>query len=121
MNLERVLIVEDDAIIRRGLVRISRGFVRKEVIFDEADSAQEGIKRIENAENSYDLVLSDGLEGGWRDIYDLIKGKSSETKMIVITGTLRFIQEARNLGLEAYEKPFKIETIKEIYQRFSEK
>ena len=55
--MKRLLIVEDHAIVRQGVIRILQDVLEQPVEFDEASDGQQAIKMVNSHE--YDLVLLD--------------------------------------------------------------
>ena len=72
----KILIVDDHAIVRRGLREIIQETVSRDICFDEAANGREALQKI--ASSSYDLVLLDIAMPG-RNGLDTLKCIKAET------------------------------------------
>jgi YesN/AraC family two-component response regulator len=101
MNAKKVLVVDDEEIVRYSLKNIltSNGFT-----VDDVPSAEEALKKI--YETNYHLVLSDlVLEGmGGLELLENIKVISPRTLVILITGygSVKTAVDAMRLGVYDY-------------------
>jgi len=88
------LVVEDDDFMREEYATIleDKGY--------QVSSAIEMDKLKQYAKREFDLAIIDGLEGRCFDAYDIIKAK----RKMIITGSDRLFEEAKNRGIEAYDK-----------------
>jgi CheY-like chemotaxis protein len=101
----RVLLADDQKLVReliasayeslglRGSLEYAEGD-RDEIVADDA------VGRIGNFD--YAAVISDGLNGYWKRIYEALLDKS---RLYVLSGTPEIVKEASSLGLKAYQKP----------------
>lgn len=81
----KILIVDDHAVVRRGLKEIILETVSRDAGFDEAASGREALQKIEN--NDYDLVLLDISMPGRNglDTLKIIKSEKTELPVLVLS------------------------------------
>ncbi|NOY44208.1 MAG: sigma-54-dependent Fis family transcriptional regulator [Deltaproteobacteria bacterium] len=110
--MARVLVVDDDASLRRIL---EYNLAQEGYAVATAASGEEALERLEKA--SFDLVVTDikmpGMDG--MDLLRRIKAESPETQVIVITafGTIEMAVEAMKAGAAEYiTKPFNRDELK---------
>ncbi|PLX17684.1 MAG: two-component system response regulator [Candidatus Muiribacterium halophilum] len=120
-NKTRILIVDDDSIVRENLVAFLED---EDFLVDSVKDAEEGLKRIED--NSYDIAIVDMRLPGIDGSQFIIKTNemSPNTKFIIHTGSTNFSlnQKLKDLGItkkELFMKPIRdmntfVEEIKEL-------
>lgn len=108
----RVLIVEDDAVFRRGLVRM---FAKAECDVAQASDGEQALKSI--SEVLPDLVICDfrlpGVDG--LGVLSHLKQSGAKTPFILVTAYAsgEVIEEAKAKGAdEVFEKPVELERFK---------
>lgn len=120
MSIDKILIVEDDAIMRNFLVETLR---RKKIEVFIAKNGQEGLSYLK--EITFDLIITDmkmeGVSG--IDLLRIAKEMSPTTLVVVITGfgSIESAVEAMRLGAFNYIiKPFTPETIETLIEKGNE-
>jgi DNA-binding NtrC family response regulator len=113
----KILIVEDEAMMRNLLLKILESEGYKVTL---ASSAAEALKKLET--EKYDLMLSDvkmpGMNGF--DLLEKVKGQWSDMAVIVMTGygDAYTVKEALMKGADEYlSKPFKSHEVSLIVER----
>jgi DNA-binding NtrC family response regulator len=121
MSRPRVLIIEDDSVMRQSLSRL----LRKENYFvDEAEDGNAGV--LKATETAYDLVITD-LKMPGKDGIEVLRSMRTahpQTMAIVITAyaTIDTAIQAIKEGAEDYiPKPFNLEQIRFVVKRVLEK
>jgi len=121
MSVERVLIIDDEPLMRKFLVDT---FNRKGLIPHEAENGIEGIKRLGN--DSYDLIITDvkmpGADG--MEMLRHVKQTSPSTIVVMMTAyaTVESAIEAMKMGAFDYLiKPFSPDQIELIIDRVNER
>jgi DNA-binding NtrC family response regulator len=121
MTTHQILIVEDEDIQRRQLVRVLSGVERA---ISEARSGEEALTLL--ATQRFDLVISDlkmpGISG--LDLVKRIKVAFPHTSLLLITAhaTVDSAIQAMKIGVEDYlAKPFGSEELKLVVERILEK
>lgn len=113
----RVLVIDDDEIIRAAISEI---LTTSGCLVDEVKSGSEGLDLL--AREEYDIVLTDlGMEGmsGW-EVARIVKERSPMTTVVLITGwgTQLDEEETKRRGIDfVVSKPFKVRELKELIQR----
>jgi DNA-binding NtrC family response regulator len=115
--MKRILVVDDESLMREFISESlhANGY--------EVDSAENGMNALELLKTeSYDVILTDykmpRLNG--MELLRYVSGKSSETKMIMMTayGTIENAVEAMKLGAFDYiTKPFSVDEILHVVKR----
>jgi two-component system response regulator (stage 0 sporulation protein F) len=108
----RVLIVEDDAVFRRGLARM---FSNEECEVAQAGDGEEAIRFISQVVP--DLVICDlrlpGIDG--LDVFAHVKQSAARTRFILVTayGSAELTEKAKVQGVDAVlEKPIELKELK---------
>ncbi len=122
MEKTKVLIVEDDAIGRKGLSRIMRGAGYR---VTETSSGTEAIAEINGG--SFDLVLTDlvlGDDASGIDVLSAAKKRSQNTEVVILTGygSVDTAIAAMKKGAFHYlQKPFHAEEVRHLAAQAVEK
>jgi two-component system nitrogen regulation response regulator GlnG len=114
--MEKILIVDDDAGIRRGF---RRNLEREGLTIFEASNSEEAIRGV--AQHHPDLIVMDIRLGGATGLETLKKLRSLDPKLLVIMmtayGTTQTAIEAMKLGAFDYVlKPFDVPKMKELIE-----
>lgn len=110
----RLLIVDDEDIVHKSCQRILR---KENYVIETAYSAEEGLKKIENAE--FDLIVSDLMMPGMggMEFLKIIKERQLDVMVIIFTGfaTAETARQALKLGAFDYiPKPFTPEEFRDV-------
>ncbi len=93
----RILAVDDEEAWRDIFARnLAAAGVAHEIV-DDADLAMDRL-----VSDEFTGVITDGLEGRWIDVYSA--ADIAQTATVVISGSSHTIDEAKRLGVEAYNK-----------------
>lgn len=107
----KILVIEDDAIMRNGLVELLSG---EGYAVDSADNGQKGLEAVKN--DDYDIVLTDLImpRVGGMDVLREAKRIKPKSHVILITAfaTIENAVDAMKAGASDYiTKPFKVDEV----------
>ncbi|MDI6721866.1 MAG: hypothetical protein QMD85_05710 [Candidatus Aenigmarchaeota archaeon] len=97
--MSKILYVDDDPKMIQLFSNYSR---RLGIGIDVAISLEEA--SVMTSQKNYRLVISDGLEGKWKDFYKSIES-SFDGRFVVLSGTPEFKEDVNDLGFDFYAKP----------------
>src|SRR5437667_5234168 len=117
----RVLVVDDEPLTARTLVRMVTHFGHEAVV---ADSVEQAVARFSEA--SFDVVLTDLNLGGWSgfELLTHVSSRAPEVPVVLITGyaTIDSAMEAIQAGAyDSIAKPPTLEGLGELLRRAIEK
>lgn len=95
----KIIIIDDEALIRRSVAKIIDNNLPECEVSGEAESASEGIKLIEKLKP--DIIITDIYMNGM-DGLDMLAKASYTGKVIVITGFRNFEYAQRAISLDVY-------------------
>ncbi len=111
MPVSSVLYVEDDKMWRDTLQRNFRRDLCPDV--DVADGYASALDAVER--RAYDLIISDGLEGGCFTLYEAVRGKH-KGGFVVFSGDDRNKKQADESGIPFFAKPGDLKRLVEAYK-----
>lgn len=119
----KILIVDDEELIRRGLKYAIKWEEMGFQVTDEADNSEDALEKLER--NNFDVVITDirmpGIDG--LEMTKLLKQKYPSVKVVIISGYNEFdyAVSAIQLKVENYVlKPIRKEKIKEVFKKLKE-
>lgn len=101
--MKRLLIVEDNIMLREAYMELLSNITKVELIVDEASSAPDAIELINNTD--YDYIILDGqlTKSHGREVLAVFKN-SDKKKVFVSSGDIGFVFEAKKQGFFAEMK-----------------
>jgi DNA-binding NtrC family response regulator len=112
---KKILYAEDEEEILRITCNILRNYN-----VDGASNLEEALTKIDS--NSYDLIISDGLYGGWKPLYQKARDKCKNTPFILYSSNIDALDEAKVImstdkNLECIIKPADIDVLRDSVKK----
>lgn len=112
-NLGKILFVDDEDIMRRLMTRMARQTGVEDLeVFEDAITT---VERLSSMEDSVAGVISDGLNGGWKDVVHA--ARQADIPAVVLSGD-DLQEEVEAAGATFVKKPASIDVVKAIFAQF---
>ena len=111
-----ILVVDDEPSMARGIKINLKEYERAGGIVDVATSCEEAIELLNK--KGYNVVISDGLNGRWKDVYEAAVMTLKNPYIIVLSGEEKHVEAAEALGLAGFVKGMSLKPVKEAIEKY---